>query len=330
MAEREIPRWAEEIPEGSFISYEPTYKVGEFFDRFHKESFNTPEKGAMTYYFYDPTEHGFPKDKSYPLFVFLHGASNSLEKDICINYTGAEFYSKEEYQSVFGGAYLLIPLANEYRDEEGKVKGGWDESYVKPVYQLIRSFIDAHSYGDGKALPCEGAASDSGKRKSLSGEMCAGKGQGAVYGASGRRIVFGNSAGATMSFRMVTAYTSFFYALIPIGTGEIASDQDLDRYEEKGVHLFFAIGKHDEINPYQELILPRLPRLERMKNCFIYTPEWVRNGDKGIASIHYGFEMGQHCLINPMHCNLMYDDGTPMEERLPQGVTGWLKDILKE
>lgn len=316
MTERAAPKWAKEIPEGSFISYEPTYKVGEFFHLFHKASFDTKEKGPMTYYFYDPTEHGFPKDKAYPLFIFLHGSSNSLEKDICINYTGAEFYAKEEYQSAFGGAYLLIPLANEYRDEEGKVKGGWDSSYIKPVYELTKGFMEAHTYGAGKTEPSKGAA--------------AGKASEAVYGASGRRIVFGNSAGATMSFLMVTAYTSFFYALIPIGTGEIASDQDLDRYDENNVHLFFAIGQHDEINPFQELILPRLPRLQAMKHCFIYTPEWVRNGDKGIASIHYGFEMGQHCLINPMHCNLMYDDGSPMEERLPQGVTGWLRDILQE
>ena len=95
---KSTPPWAKEIPEGSFISYEPTYKVGEYFDRFHKDSFE-----KMSYYFFDPTEHGYQKGKQYPLFIFMHGTSNALEGDVCINYAGAEFYSKEEYQKPVGG-----------------------------------------------------------------------------------------------------------------------------------------------------------------------------------------------------------------------------------
>ncbi len=303
MNEKQLPPWADEIPEGSFISYEPTYKVGEYFDRFHKDSFTTAEKGKMTYYFFDPTEHGFPKEKSYPLFVFLHGTSNALEGDVCINYTGAEFYSTDAYQSAFGGAYLLIPLANEYRDPNGAVQGYWDDSYTKPVYDLICDFIKTHTYGTSSSAP-------------------------SVYGASGKKVVFGNSSGATMTFRMVNAYTSFFNALVPIGTDDIPDDTTLDRYDENDVHLFYAIGKRDEFNPFKENVEPRIPRLNRMKHCFLYTPEWVKNGDKGIASINFGVEMGQHCLINPMHCNLMFDDGTIMDERLPKGVTGWLNDMI--
>lgn len=305
MNEKRLPPWADEIPEGSFISYEPTYKVGEYFDRFHKDSFTTAEKGKMGYYFFDPTEHGFPKEKSYPLFIFLHGTSNSLEGDVCINYAGAEFYSTDAYQSTFGGAYLLIPLANEYRNENGAVQGAWDDSYTKSVYDLICEFIKKHTYGASSSAP-------------------------SVYGASGKKVVFGNSSGATMSFRMVNAYTSFFNALVPIGSGDIPDDETLDRYDENDVHLFYAIGKRDEVNSFEEYVEPRIPRLKRMKHCFLYTPEWVRNGDKGIASINFGFEMGQHCLINPMHCNLMFDDGTAIEPRLPNGVTGWLASFLND
>ena len=67
-----------------------------------------------------------------------------------------------------------------------------------------------------------------------------------------------------------------------------------------------------------------------MKHCFIYTPDWFRNGDKGIASINFGFEMGQHCLMNGIQSNLMFDDGTPMDDRLPDGVTGWIARTVKE
>ena len=56
MSDKPTPPWANEIPEGSFISYTPTYKVGEYFDRFHKTSYDD-----ITYYFFDPTEHGYEK-----------------------------------------------------------------------------------------------------------------------------------------------------------------------------------------------------------------------------------------------------------------------------
>jgi len=162
-----LPPWADKIPEGAFISYETTYKVGEYFSLFKKERFGSMDcsmNHSMDYYFYDPTEHGFSKDKTYPLFVFLHGATNALEGDVCINYAGAEFYATEEYQNDFGGAYLLVPLANEYYDEEKNLKGFWDDSYTEPLFNLINNFIQTKTNGVSK------------------------------------KVVFGNSAGATMSF----------------------------------------------------------------------------------------------------------------------------------
>ena len=71
-----LPPWANEIPEGAFISYETTYKVGEYFSLFKKERFGS-KNHSMDYYFYDPTEHGFSKDKDYPLFVFLPAGRES-------------------------------------------------------------------------------------------------------------------------------------------------------------------------------------------------------------------------------------------------------------
>ena len=288
-----LPPWANLIPEGAFISYEPTYKVGEYFDRFHKDSFKSADFEPLTFYFYDPTEHGYPKDKIYPLITFFHGTSNALEGDVCINYTGAEFYAKDDYQKTLGGAYLLVPLANEYRNEKGEVCGGWWETPTKALYELIDAFI-----------------------KNQMGGKCA------------RNVLIGNSSGAWMTFNMVNNYTSFFDALIPVGACEIPDDKMLDQYDEENVSMFYAIGKHDELNDFDTLVRPRLARLSKMKNCFIYTPEWVYNGDKGIASINFGIEMGQHCLVNPMHCNLMFDDGSPMEPRLPNGVTGWIASLL--
>ena len=66
-----------------------------------------------------------------------------------------------------------------------------------------------------------------------------------------------------------------------------------------------------------------------MKHSFIFTPDFVYNGDKGIASINFGFEMGQHCLMNGIQANLMFDDGTPMYPSLPNGMTGWMAEEIK-
>ena len=288
--------WAKQIPQGAFITDSPTYKVGEYFSRFHKDSFTPADFAQMGYYFYDPTEHGYPKGQQYPLLVFMHGTTNALEGDVCINYAGAEFYSKEDYQKTLGGAYLLLPLANEYRDQEGNCRGAWGNTYVPPVYELIKAFIQKHTLANG--------------------------------GVS-KKVVFGNSSGGRMALRLSAAYPEFFDVVVPMGAAEIPDESLLDLYDQNNISLFFAMGKRDEFNDYQKQIVPLLPRMKRMKNCFIFTPDWVYNGDHGIASINFGVEMGQHCIINPMHCNLMFDDGSPMEPSLPDGVTGWLAKVIK-
>ena len=66
------------------------------------------------------------------------------------------------------------------------------------------------------------------------------------------------------------------------------------------------------------------------ENCLCFFPEWVYNGDGGVASVFYGFEMGQHCMINWIQHNLMFDDGKSADERLPLGFAGWIKSVCEE
>lgn len=286
------PPWASELTEDEFISYSATYQVGEFFHLYEKKVFPCETKGDMVYYFYDPTKHGYPADKQYPLLMFLHGKSNALEGDICINYSGGELYASPEYQKKLGGAYVLIPLANEKREEDGSVSDTWSEEYVEPVIALVRKFVEERAANIGK------------------------------------KFVFGNSAGARMTYMVVDGALDLFDACVPVG-GSVPEYEVLDRMEEKGVQLFFATCRHDEFIGFEEQIKPHIPKLESMKNCFLFLPKWSYNGDGGIASINFGVEMGQHCLVNPMHANLMFDDGTPMEESLPDGVIGWIRQVCE-
>lgn len=285
MAEKSKNPWEEMIPEGSFITTEPTYEVGKYFNLYNKDKFQD-----LNYYFYDPTEHGYPAKDNYPLLIFLHGTSNALVGETCINYCGAEYYASPKYQADFGGAYVLIPMANEYKTDEG-TKGYWDNEYTKPLYALINDFISKHT------------------------------------NHVGMKFLFGNSSGATMTLRMGTAYPDYFDALIPIGSTAFPDKNMLNYWDSHNVHLFAAIAQKDEFHDWEKEMVPILDDLRSMKNCFLFTPEWVYNGDKGIASINVGFEMGQHCLINSVQSNLMFDDGTPMDERLQRGMTGWINEI---
>ncbi len=284
--------WYDEIPEGDFISKCPTYPCGQILDRFHKSEFEYGDM-KMKYYWFDPREYGFNSDEKFTLLTFLHGTSNSFVGDMCINYTGAERFASDEYQKSMGGAFILIPVANEFRGEDGRVKGQWAEEYLDPVHALILDFISTNTNGVDL------------------------------------RVLLGNSSGATFVLRLMDNFMDDFDVVLPVGSDSIADDSVLDLYDEKGKCLFLAMCKRDEFHPYEEKLVSRIPRLEKMKKVFIYTPDWTRNGDKGIATVDGGIEMGQHCLMNSIQANLMFDDGTPMDPRLPRGLTGWIADFKK-
>lgn len=292
LADRPVGEWLKDVPDDDFISPYPTYEIGKYFDRFHTAYFNYADGRSMKYYYFDPREHGYAGGRAYPLLVSFHGTGNSLVGDTCINYTGAEFYASDAYQKTMGGAYILIPVANEYRDESGRTLGAWDTSYDDMVVALLHAFVAEKTEGVTK------------------------------------RVFFGNSSGARYVFHMMDQYMDELDIAIPIGGSDLPAAEKLREYDEKGKYLFFALGRRDEFHNYEKEVVPRLPDLEAMKHCFIFIPDWVRNGDHGIASIYGGVEMGQHCLVNSMHIDLKFDDGTPMDERLPKGVTGWLAGIF--
>ena len=294
LADRPIAGWLKDVADDDFISPYPTYEIGKYFDRFHKVIYTHKDGRSMKYYYFDPREYGYPAGRKYPLLVSFHGSGNSFVGDTVINYTGAEFYASDEYQKTMGGAYILVPVANEYKAENGKTEGGWDPVYDDMVRAILFEFIEEKTEGVTK------------------------------------KAYFGNSSGARYVFHMMDCYMDDFDIAIPIGGSDLPGPEKLQEFDAKGKHLFFALGKRDEFHKYDTAVVPKLPSLQAMKNCFIFTPEWVRNGDGGIASIFGGVEMGQHCLVNSMHINLMFDDHTPMDDRLPNGVTGWLADIFHE
>lgn len=78
---------------------------------------------------------------------------------------------------------------------------------------------------------------------------------------------------------------------------------------------------------FDECVEPHLNTLKGMKNVELFLPEWVYNGDGGVASVFYGFEMGQHCMINWVQTDLRFANGKVAEGFGYDGVTGWIKEF---
>ncbi len=286
-----VPEWARFLKDGEFISYSTTYPTRKYIPLFDKYSHPSAETGDITYYVYDPIKHGADPNGIYPVTMWFHGASNSLMGDGCIMCCGAEQYASPKYQQDMGGAYIIVPLANEERTEEGYILHGWDDVYLKPVKEILDKVCSEHSANIGK------------------------------------KFVMGASSGGFFTWRMLEAYADSIDGAIPISSGYFPDYDALDRISEKGVKLFLAHGKHDEMADFDECITPHIAKLETLSDCLLFFPEWVYNGDGGVGSVFYGFEMGQHCMINWIQNNLMFDDGTPADSRLPEGVTGWIRSV---
>ena len=291
-----VPEWAEFMDKGDHISYMPSFKGGEFLGLFDESICTAPENqppfDSMTCYLFDPTKHGRGRNGKYPLLIFIHGATNALDGRKCIGHSGGEMFDSPDYQDRMGGAFILVPLANERRDENGMLADSWDVGYIPLVKKAADDVIA--EYGDN-----------------ISGVF-----------------VIGGSSGGFMSWAMAETYPDFFTGAMPVSADYVPSANALDELCRNNVKVFFAVGKHDEFGSYSERLVSRLSELESYDNINCWFPEWVRNGDGGIASLYFGIEMGQHCIITQVQADLMYDDASPYCEALPHGVTGWVKELV--
>lgn len=283
------PEWEKYLSEDDFISYLPSYKGNVVLDKFDEYTHPAEDVGDITYYLFDPVKHGLSAEgEKLPLVVFIHGATNSFDGKICVAHSGAEMFATEKYQREIGkGAFLLAPLANEKKDENGNLYDSWSELYLPHLKAIIEE--------TKKNFPVS------------------------------KVIVAGGSSGGYMSWKMVLEYPDLFDGCIPVSSGFMPTIEQLKELEKHNMKILCACGKHDEFGSYNEEDAEVYKYIGEMKNGICYTPEWTRNGDHGVASLYFGIEMGQHCMITQVQANLMFDDGTPYCEKLPNGITGWLK-----
>lgn len=288
-----VPEWAKHMTDDEFISYSVTYPCKTYFDLFDEYSYPCKETGDIRYYVYDPVKHGADPTGTYPVLMWLHGASNSLMGVGCIMCCGAEQYASPSYQQSMRGAYIIVPLANEERLENGRILGTWSPAHSAPIKAIYDKVCLEHSANIGK------------------------------------KFVMGASSGGYFTWQLLEDYLDYFDGAIPISSGYLPTYDALDKISECGVKLLIAHGRHDEMALFEECIEPHMDKLSQLPNCICFFPQWVYNGDGGISSVFYGFEMGQHCMINWIQHNLIFDDGTPADERFPEGITGWIRSVCE-
>jgi len=142
----------------------------------------------------------------------------------------------------------------------------------------------------------------------------------------GKVIIGGGSSGGYMTWEMLLKYPEAIDAAFPVS----GFTKNMTDCLGQGKKIFVACARHDEFGAFKYISQSDMEAFERDPDVICYFPEFLRNGDKGIASLYFGIEMGQHCMITQVQANLMYDDGTPYLPELPEGVTGWIKEVCEE
>lgn len=292
--ENPIPPWMDELDENDFISCSTGYTMGGYWNNFVECRLACESKGDIRYFVYNPVKHGAPADRKYPVTMWIHGLNCAIDGIRCVGYCGAEQYASDSYQQAMGGgAFIIVPLANEARLEDDTIVGSWDEEYLPYLKEIYDKVCDDNAENIGA------------------------------------RFIMGASSGGYVTWRMLELYGDYFAGGIPIASGYVPDKESLHRIDDAGIQLLVAHSRHDEMASFDRCIAPHEGELGSLKNCVCLFPEWIRNEDKGVASVNYGLEMGQHCMINQIQANLIYSDGSCYFECLPNGITGWISDVCR-
>ena len=273
-----------------------------------------PAVGQMDYFTFDPTLHGFPSDKKYPLIVVFHGAGNGMQGIRCIACTDMAIYAGKTYQNMLGGAYLLFPKANETPESQVTwlTKGADGHSiYSASVYAIIEEFL-AHN------------------------ENC----------DSGKIVIGGTSAGGFMTWDFLSQHHDMVAGAFLASPAGNPDQKDLARYRKQGLPLWVVHCTRDADVPFQYFTGPVADDLLRMKDVRLTVLDQVRFQDKRIATLPIpegalkdrhlpgledvdaskAHDMGPHLTLYAFGANMLYNDGMPYDPRYPDGFIGWLRE----
>ena len=316
----------QEIPKSSEVNYEK----GAYLDLFEDCLFESADEkvGTLRYYVYDPVKHGMPENGTYPVIFCLHGAGHSLPGKIGINWSSMEHFASPEYQEKMGGAYIVVPFANE-KSVGDKTEGTWmtpvpGEDFPGYTEEEIRNIAALGGSKEERFIRlCGHNSIYTDTLFALLKTVRAG------FTSAGDTFLFGTSAGGYSAWRMLITAPETFRACMLMSAAYRPSEKEVRQTIASGVPVWFYHGLHDEIVPFDLIVAPNLKLYEAAENFSLFLPEIVRHANGKAASniSGSGIEMGQHCTNDIVGEDLMFDDGTPMDPKHPAGVTGWIRSF---
>ena len=326
MIEREKYPWGKYLLPDDHISPVPTYNTEPCLKLFEKKVFPSVDEkvGDLTYYFYDPTAHGCPKDGCYPLIFSLHGAGAALHGIDAVAWSGAAMYASSEYQKRMGGAYIVVPLANESLSEDGKLQMPWmtpsgdshQEIYDPEILKMIAPYLESNRISSLLGTDTVYAKT---LYELLHSVLKA-------YPAIKDTVLFGTSSGGYGGWRMLINHPEDFRFAVLMAGAYLPATCELQKIEDSGCEVLICHSRNDEAVPFGLATEPNLPFFERSRHFRTWCPVLARRGDYGVASnAGDGFEMGQHCINDIVQQDLMYDDGRPCDPGIPEGITGLIR-----
>lgn len=289
-----VPSWADQVPEGEVYTtlawdeclaqFSDAVALTEIFDEYTFES-GDEAVGTITYYVYDPTQHGYDPEGSYPVSVWFHGGGNGSDGRLAIFESGAAGMASEKSQADVGGMYIICPLGNEL------MRYTLGQASLESVHTIVTNVIEDNHI-------------------------------------TGPVLIAGTSAGGLMCDYYAEAYHDELAGIFWMST-TIPDAETVQAYSDEGIKMWFEVGLHDETNAfYNSFPDGDTSAHEAVENFELTVFEWIRWGDKTIASLNVGMEFAQHCSCVQVNRNLIFDDGTPDDPTHPDGVSGWFRDVI--
>ena len=138
--------WADQLSPDDRVSSDTGYSVGDYLPLFEEHEY-VCDACRLRYYLYDPFAHGTAPHGPCKVILALHGAGNALSGKVAVNYAAAEHFASPQRQAALGGAYILVPMANETRAADGHAQGTWatfeGEAHPEQYSARVQSLIPA-------------------------------------------------------------------------------------------------------------------------------------------------------------------------------------------
>jgi predicted peptidase len=249
---------------------------------------------TIDYHVFSPVKEN--DTNKYPVLIWLHGMGQGCCFREPVRGTDIANFALQEYQKKFGGgAYIVIPRANE------------DLGTVDTIHHWLYSHAwvsGSADFGSNSQMPeLEGAIRQFLNEEKSNVDLS-------------RVYVAGFSAGGYMTWQTLLAMPNVFAAAAPICHALfLPTNEELNLI--KNIPLWVITGEKDHL--YPQYIAPTIEKLKQTHNGELRVTilEDVYNPDRSHA-------VSQHHSWVPVTYDMFYNDGKPYDEKYSQGFIAWL------